>query len=48
MYTIRFTDSEEETWLAHDVTVNDEATSIVIGDVGFQFIRNGFGVATLV
>ena len=39
MYTIRFTDGEEETWSAHDVTVNAEAASIAIVDVGFQFIQ---------
>ena len=39
MYTIRFTDGEEETCSAHDVTVNDGATSIEIVDFGFQFIQ---------
>ena len=39
MYTIRFTDGEEETWLANYVTVIDEAASIAIVDVGFQFIQ---------
>ena len=39
MYTIRFTDGKEETWSAHDVTVNAESDSIAIVDVGFQFIQ---------
>ena len=39
MYTIIFTDCEEETWSAHDVTVNSNAASIAIVDVGFQFIQ---------
>ena len=39
MYTIRFTDGEEETWSAHDVTVNAKAASNSIVDVGFQFIQ---------
>ena len=43
MYTIRFTDSEEETWSAHDFTVNAKAASTSIGDVGFQFIQSIHG-----
>ena len=39
IYTIRFNDDREESWSAHDVTLNDEAASISIGDVGFQFNR---------
>ena len=39
MYTIRFTDGEEETWSAHYVTVNSKAASNVLVDVGFQFIQ---------
>ena len=39
MCTIIFTDGKEETWLAHDVTVNTKADSIAIVDVGFQFIQ---------
>ena len=43
MYTIRFTDGEEEIWSAHDTTVNAKATSITVGDRGFQFISKYFG-----
>ena len=43
MYTIRFTDGEEETWSANDVTVNAEAASNSIVDVGFQFIQKSSG-----
>ena len=39
IYTIKFTDDEEETCSAHDVTVNSKAASIEIVDVGFQFIQ---------
>ena len=35
MYTIRFTDGEEETWSAHYVTVNVKSAYIAIVDVGF-------------
>ena len=48
MYTIRFTDGEEETWSAHDVKVNFEAGPISIGYVVFQFIQKIVGVATSV
>ena len=43
IYTIIFTDGEEETWLAHDVTVNSKAASNVLVDVGFQFIQKSSG-----
>ena len=43
MYTIRFTDREEEMWLAHDATVNAEAASITVGDYGFQLVRKFCG-----
>ena len=39
IYNIRFTDDKEENLSAHDVTVNTEAGSIAIEDVGYKFIR---------
>ena len=47
MYTIRFTDGEEEMWSAHDATVNYESASITVGDRGFQFIRKFCGGGAL-
>ena len=39
MYTIIFTDGEEEIWLVHKFRVNAAADSINFGDRRFQFIR---------
>ena len=38
-YNIRFIDGEKQNWSDHYVVQTSEAASIVIGDVGFQFIR---------
>ena len=39
VYTIRFTDSEEEMWSVHDATLNAEAASVTVGKRRFQLIR---------
>ena len=43
IYTMRFTYGKEEAWSDYDVTVNNKADSITIGDVGFKFIRKFCG-----
>ena len=43
VYTIRFTNGEEEMWLVNDAPLNAEAASITVGVRGFQFIRKFCG-----
>ena len=43
MYTIIFTNEEEEMWSANNATVNVEAASFTVGDCGFQLVRKFCG-----